>query len=183
MAHAVPGVHSTPTTRRARPTSLLYRFRLVLMAATMAVGFVAVQAPAVVQAHKATDAQRIVHIAKTHLGAHFLMGATGPRYFDCSGFIYRVYAQAHLLPKIGGGRMSAAGYYHYFLRHHRANRKNPQVGDLVIYKHHGKIAHSAIYIGHGRIISALINPWGVKVTTVRGIHVHLLAYLHVNLQR
>jgi cell wall-associated NlpC family hydrolase len=182
LAYAVQGVHSAPTTVRARGASLLYRFRLVLLAGAMAVSFVAVETPAVAQAH-ATEAQRIVRIAKTHLGAHFLMGATGPRYFDCSGFIFRVYQQAHLLPRIGGGRMSAQGYYYYFRRHGRANRHNPQVGDLVIYKHKGKIAHSAIYIGHGRIISALINPWGVKITTVRGIHVHLLAYLHVRLQR
>ena len=183
MAFAVQRVQSTPRAGRARRAGLLHRFRLVLLAGVMALSFVAVEAPAVTQAHSATEAQRLVRIAKTHIGAHFLMGATGPRYFDCSGFIYRVYAQAHLVPRIGGGRMSAQGYYHYFKRHGKANRRNPQVGDLVIYKHQGKIAHSAIYIGHGRIISALINPWGVKITTVRGIHVQLLAYLHVRLQR
>lgn len=171
------------TTTRAPRTGVAYRLRLVLLASVMALSFAAVAAPAVTEAHHATQAQRIVHIARTHLGAHFLMGATGPRYFDCSGFIFRVYKQAHLLSRIGGGRMTASGYYHYFKRHGKANRRNPQVGDLVIYLHQGKIAHSAIYIGHGRIISALINPWGVKVTTVRGIHVHLLAFLHVNLQR
>jgi cell wall-associated NlpC family hydrolase len=170
------------TSARAPRAGAFYRLRLALLATVMALSFAAVAAPTVAEGH-ATQAQRIVHVAKTHLGAHFLMGATGPRYFDCSGFIFRVYKQAHLLSRIGGGRMTASGYYHYFKRHGKANRRNPQVGDLVIYLHQGKIAHSAIYIGHGRIISALINPWGVKVTTVRGIHVHLLAYLHVNLQR
>lgn len=182
MAYAVQGVHLAPIRGRARGAGLLHRFRLVLLASLMAVSFVAVEAPSVVQAHR-TEAQRIVRIAKSYRGAHFAMGATGPRYFDCSGFIYRVYRRANLLGRIGGSRMSAQGYYYHFRRHHQANRRNPKVGDLVIYTHEGKIAHSAIYIGHHRIISALINPWGVKITTVRGIHVHLLAYLHVRLRR
>ena len=42
---------------------------------------------------------RIVAIAKSHLGAHFRIGTTGMRYFDCSGLVYRVYQQAHDLRK------------------------------------------------------------------------------------
>ncbi len=161
------------------------KFRLVLLAGLLALSFVAVEAPAVTQAHTAgrTEAQRIIAIAKTHIGAKFLMGATGMRYFDCSGFIFRVYEQAHLLNRIGGARMTAAGYYHWFVRHHAANRSNPKPGDLVVFTHKGKISHSAIYVGNGRIISALINPWGVRLTTIRYLPVHLLAYLHVRLQR
>ena len=100
------------------------------------------------------------------------------RYFDCSGLIYRVYAQAGLLAKIGGNR-SAAGYYYWFKQRGLANRHNPRVGDLVVWTHNGSVSHSGIYVGGGRVISALINPWGVKKTHVNTIHARFLAYLHV----
>ncbi len=119
-----------------------------------------------------------MRLAASHIGAHFQIGATGMRYFDCSGLIYRVYAQAGLLAKIGGNR-TAAGYYYWFKQHGRANRHSPKPGDLVIWTHNGQISHSGIYVGGGRVISALINPWGVKKTSIHGIHARFLAYLHV----
>jgi cell wall-associated NlpC family hydrolase len=121
---------------------------------------------------------RIVRLAASHIGARFQMGATGMRYFDCSGLIYRVYQQAGLLSKVGGNR-SAAGYYSWFKQRGLANRHSPKPGDLVIWTHKGQISHSGIYVGGGRVISALINPWGVKRTHVNGIHARFLAYLHV----
>jgi cell wall-associated NlpC family hydrolase len=120
----------------------------------------------------------IARIASRHIGARFQIGATGPRYFDCSGLIYRVYSQAGLLDKIGGNR-SAAGYYYWFKQRGLANRHSPHVGDLVIWTHNGQISHSGIYVGGGRVISALINPWGVKKTHINTIHAKFLAYLHV----
>lgn len=136
-----------------------------------------------VTTHAASNAsqgqgRRIVKLAASHIGAHFQLGATGMRYFDCSGLIYRVYQQAGLLSKIGGNR-SAAGYYYWFKQRGLANRHSPKAGDLVIWTHNGQIAHSGIYVGGGRVISALINPWGVKRTHVNTIHARFLAYLHV----
>jgi cell wall-associated NlpC family hydrolase len=130
-----------------------------------------------------TEAQRIVAFARSHLGARFALGSEGPRRFDCSGLIYRVYKQAGLLSRIGGQRRLAAGYYYYFKHRGKASRSNGQVGDLVIWTKHGHITHSGIYIGHGQVISALINPWGVKRTSLHGVRSHFLAFLHVNLQR
>jgi cell wall-associated NlpC family hydrolase len=129
------------------------------------------------------EAHRIVAIASHQLGAKFRMGATGMHYFDCSGLIYRVYQQAGLLNKIGGSRRLAAGYYSWFKQRGLASRSNPQVGDLAIWTENGRIVHSGIYVGHGRVISALINPWGVRKTHVNSLHVHFLAYLHVRLDR
>src|SRR5687767_12120015 len=107
------------------------------------------------------DARRVVAFARRHLGARFRLGTEGPRYFDCSGLVYRVYAQAGLLGKIGGSRRLAAGYYWWFKQRGLASRGNPKVGDLVVWTEHGRISHMGIYVGGGRVISALINPWGV----------------------
>jgi cell wall-associated NlpC family hydrolase len=134
--------------------------------------------PHVASSASQSQGRRIVRLAASHIGAHFQIGATGMRYFDCSGLIYRVYAQAGLLAKIGGNH-TAAGYYYWFKQRGLANRHSPKAGDLVIWTEKGQIAHSGIYVGGGRVISALINPWGVKKTHINTIHAKFLAYLHV----
>jgi cell wall-associated NlpC family hydrolase len=124
-----------------------------------------------------------VAYAKSHIGAKFRLGTTGMRYFDCSGLVFRVYAQAGLLNRIGGTRKRAAGYYSWFHKRGLASRSNPRVGDIIIWTHNGRISHTGLYVGGGRTISALINPWGVKKTTINGIHARFFAFLHVRLQQ
>ena len=142
----------------------------------------AIEAPAATLG-KQSEADRIVSIAKSKLGARFRLGAEGPRVYDCSGLIYAVYKKAGLLKKVGGQRRLAAGYYHWFKKRGLAGRNNPKAGDLVIWTKKGHITHSGIYVGNGKVISALINPWGVKRTSVHGVRSHFLAFLHVNLDR
>lgn len=184
MTYAVPGAQLA-LQAPAPLAGHLRRFLIVLIALALAVTLVAIEAPAATQAHSSgrTDAQRVVAIAMGRIGARFQMGAEGPRRFDCSGLIYSVYKQAGLLKKVGGSRKLARGYYQWFKQRGLASRKNPKVGDLVVFSHGGRIDHSGIYIGNGRMVSALINPWGVKRTTVKGIRARLVAYLHVNIQR
>jgi cell wall-associated NlpC family hydrolase len=154
----------------------------------LALSAVAVEAPSATQAHSTSASQRsesarIVSIAASHIGAHFRLGATGPRYFDCSGLVYRVYQQAGLIGRIGGQRRLAAGYYHWFKQHGQVSRGNPKVGDIVIWTEKGRIAHSGLYVGNGHVISALINPWGVKRTHINTLHAKFFAFLHVRLNR
>jgi cell wall-associated NlpC family hydrolase len=189
LANAAQGAQIAPTSTRGRSGIVPRPFRLALLAGLLVLSALAVETPAATQAHTATtshhmsQAQRIVRIASSHIGARFRLGTEGPRTFDCSGLIYRVYKQAGLLNKIGGMRRQAAGYYFWFKHHNRANRSNPKVGDLVIWKEKGKIAHSGIYVGHGHVISALINPWGVKRTHINTLHAKFFAFLHVNITR
>ena len=178
-----------PIRTESRFSVITRPFRLTVLAGLLAMATIATQVPAATQAatnttttHR-TEAQRIVAIARSHIGARFRLGTEGPRTFDCSGLIYRVYKQAGLLSRVGGQRRLAAGYYSYFKHRGKASRSNGQVGDLVIWTKHGHITHSGIYIGHGQVISALINPWGVKRTSLHGVRSHFLAFLHVNLSR
>lgn len=185
MTYAVQGAQiarlpSTPWAGQLR------RLALVLIALALAVTLVALEAPAPTQARGSgrTEAQRIVSIASSHIGARFRMGAEGPRVFDCSGLIYSVYKDAGLLSRVGGQRRLAAGYYHWFKERGLASRGNPRVGDLIIWTNNNRhITHSGIYVGNGLAVSALINPWGVKRTHINTIHARFLAYLHVRLER
>jgi cell wall-associated NlpC family hydrolase len=199
LAYAVQGAPGAPTSAplrvaTRRPFTLLF----VVLALTLAL--MAVEAPAVLgkakPEGKRTQAELILKFARSHIGAKFRMGAEGQRigrriYFDCSGFVYRVYKEAGLVNKIGGGRLLGTAYWQWFKRRGLANRKNPKPGDIVMWGKHGKAHHMGIYIGDNRAISALVNPWGVRVHPVNGLatgrhnrsSLRVLAYLHVRLER
>ena len=183
MSYSVQGAVLAPTTTGFFSTAHLRRLFLLLAAIGLALTLIAIETPPPTQASTRTEAQRIVRIAKSYIGAKFRIGATGYRYFDCSGFVFRVYKQAGLLRRIGGQQMTARGYYHWFKRRGMLARHNPRVGDLIWWTKYGVIKHIGIYIGHGYAISALVNPYGVRKHTVTGIHVRFLAYGHVRLQR
>jgi cell wall-associated NlpC family hydrolase len=182
LADAVSGAQIASTSYRGRSGFFSRSFRIALLAGVLALASIAVEMPAAAQGHS-SEAARIVAIARSHIGAHFRLGATGPRYFDCSGLVYRVYKQAGLIGRIGGQRRLAAGYYHWFHNRGMTSRHNPRVGDIVIWTEHGRIAHSGIYVGSGHVISALINPWGVKRTHIGTLHAKFFAFLHVKLTR
>lgn len=170
-------------TSRPLSSGQVRRLLIIFMAVALAITLIAIEAPQATQASYRTDAQRVVAFARSHLGARFRIGTEGMRYFDCSGLVFRVYAQARLLKKIGGTRKRAAGYYSWLRQRGLVSRGNPRVGDLIWWTKKGRIAHMGLYVGGNRAISALINPYGVKRHTVRGIHVRFLAYGHTRLRQ
>jgi cell wall-associated NlpC family hydrolase len=94
-----------------------------------------------------------------------------------------VYREAGLLERIGGKRRAVAGFYKWFNKQtpDRATKTDAQPGDLIVW---GRDQHIGIYLGDGMAISALINPYGVKVHKVTGyIGMKVKAYLHVHLER
>jgi cell wall-associated NlpC family hydrolase len=132
-----------------------------------------------------SDARRIIRLARQTLGADFRMGAVGDRYFDCSGLVYRVYKDAGLLSRVGGARRGATSFYQWFKSRGLVSRTNGRPGDLVVYQHKGEnvIPHMGIYIGNGRVISALINPWGVSTHGLKRLPIPFKAFLHVRIGR
>ncbi len=127
----------------------------------------------------ADPAARVVAAARDYIGANYRLGTEGPRTFDCSGLIYRAFADAGELPRIGGMRLKARGYMQYFVSRGRFTKKESEArpGDLVIYAR-GK--HVGIYVGDGKVISALIQPWGVTVHRMHGIGQQVSYILKVN---
>jgi len=122
-------------------------------------------------------AARVIADAKSHLGARYVHGPRGPRVFDCSGLVLRVYADAGLVRKLGGWS-NGSGYaiYAYGRRHHLTSRHNGQPGDVVVW---GGGSHVGIYLGHGRAISALVN--GVRVHGIYQLTTGFTAFIHTGL--
>ena len=122
-----------------------------------------------------SDADGVVQAALAYKGAHYVLGAEGPRTFDCSGLVYRAFKDAGQLPLIGGRRMRAEGYYKWFASRGLSSRTKGSRGDLVVY---GRGAHIGIYLGDGKVISALIPR--VKVHGLNSLSVNkFTAFLHV----
>jgi len=182
LPYLVQGAALAPITTGMLSSGHFRRLLIILTAIALAFTLIAVQAPAPTEAH-GSDAARVIAFAKSHLGARFRLGTEGMRYFDCSGLVYRVYQQAGVLNKIGGSRKLAAGYYRWFRERGLLGRSNPKAGDLIWYTKGGRITHMGLFVSGNRAISALINPYGVRSHSVRGIRVKFLSYGHVSLAR
>jgi cell wall-associated NlpC family hydrolase len=145
----------------------------------LAITLVAPQFAAPASVKAADPAEAVIAAAREYLGSSFQIGAEGPKEFDCSGLVYRAFSDAGELPRIGGMRLRAAGYMEYFVSRGRFVRDeaDAQRGDLVIYD---QGVHIGIYLGDGKVISALINPWGVSVHSLHGVHLPVTMFLRVN---
>ena len=127
-----------------------------------------------------TEAQAVLRVAKSKVGAPYLHYAKGPTKFDCVGFVWYAYAQNDMKGRIGGYR-GVRAYYDWFRARGQVSKSNPRPGDLIIW---GDFKHVGMYIGDGKAISALINPYGVKVHPVTGyLNVPFRYYLHTQIER
>jgi cell wall-associated NlpC family hydrolase len=152
-----------------------------LLLVVLALAAALASAAPVSAAETATEAERVLAVARNQLGDPWSFAATGPNEFDCSGFVTFVFRETELLDRIGGKRRTVRGFYRWFNSRGLASRRNPRPGDLVVW---GRNKHIGIYIGDGKAISALVNPYGVKIHPVKGyLDVRFKAYLHVKLER
>jgi peptidoglycan DL-endopeptidase CwlO len=83
---------------------------------------------------------KVLRIAAAQKGKPYRYGATGPRAFDCSGFVGYVYRKAGVkLPRTSSAIRQRA---------HRISAAQVRPGDLVFVQRHGHVSHVAIYAGH-----------------------------------
>ena len=103
-------------------------------------------------------ARRAVAAAMSKLGARYVFGAGGARYFDCSGLVQWAYGQA------GISTAHYTGTFWNNYRHVAVNQLQP--GDMVFFyrDHH----HVGIYIGGGMMVNAPHTGDVVKVASVLG---------------
>ncbi len=136
-----------------------------------------VAAAAATSVVKPNKAARVVKIALAQRGKRYRRGATGPRAFDCSGLVRYAYRKAGVSKLVGGGH-SARSMLRWARRHHLTSRSHPKVGDIVIY---GNGTHAAIYIGKGRVVSALNRRQGIRVTRLHALGARVTTFIHTGL--
>ncbi|HWH24646.1 MAG TPA: NlpC/P60 family protein, partial [Candidatus Limnocylindria bacterium] len=121
------------------------------------------------------DVRAVVQAAKAYIGKPFAMGADGPGSFDSGGLVFRAFADAGQLPRIAERRKDSYGYLRRFTRLGRLDARQGQRGDLVVY---GNGQHIGIYLGNGKVISALVN--GVQKHPLHGLNVRFSTFLRVD---
>jgi len=91
----------------------------------------------------------ITAIAKSMLGKRYKWGGNGPYSYDCSGFTKKVFQKFGI--KIPRNSWNQAKVGKKIVKRSRLKK-----GDLVFFtsKHHTRVNHVGIYIGHGKFIHA-----------------------------
>lgn len=120
---------------------------------------------------------RVVAIALAQRGDRYVSGGTGPDTFDCSGLVRYAYSQAGVGGKLGGGH-SASAMLAWGRSAGLTSRTNGRPGDVAIY---GNGSHAAIYIGNGKIVSALNPSQGIRVTGLNALGASFTTFIHTRI--
>ena len=144
--------------------------------AVLAAAVVGVSAPPAPVSAAKSSPETVIAAVREYLGTPYRLGAEGPRRFDCSGLVFRIFADAGELPRIGGKRMRAVGYLKWFSARGLTDKQNGERGDLVVW---GKGAHIGIYLGNGNAISALTDR-GVAKHGIHAINYKFTTFLKVS---
>ena len=130
--------------------------------------------------------QKIVAKARKKIGASYRAGASGPKAFDCSGFVYWVYKNADVDTKKKVKRTSSAGLSQSLKKYKVGSSikslKRAKPGDILLFKSGGRYSHAGIYSGNGKLIHAANARKGVVSQSVRQLHnsgTRVAAIIHV----
>ena len=115
--------------------------------------------------------QKVVDLAKAQVGKSYIMGATGPDSFDCSGLLYWIANQ------IGLDISRTADYqYDDFVNagfaHPGSDLSQARPGDFIFTAGSGDrgdngVGHAGVYVGDGKWVEAMGSNWGVVDGDVR----------------
>ena len=86
------------------------------------------------------------------------------------------YRKAGVGAKLGGGN-SARGMLRWARLRGLTGKRNPHVGDIVIY---GNGSHAAIYIGRGRVVHALNPRLDIRVTRLHAMRSPFTTFIHMD---
>lgn len=97
-----------------------------------------------------------VAYARAQVGKRYVMGATGPSAFDCSGLTSAAWRQGGVsLPRTSQGQANAGV---------RVSVSQIQPGDIVIF--YSGATHVGIYVGNGMIVDAANPRAGVRLISL-----------------
>ena len=126
-------------------TILLIIFSLTIVSCTsVAAHHYKKQANQQITEEKVEELKAIEKFINRHYGAKYVMGATGPNTFDCSGFILTLFREIY---KVQLPRTSMKQYYAG--RH--ISKAELSYGDLVFFNTNGRgISHVGVYLEDGK---------------------------------
>lgn len=148
-----------------------------ILAFILALGLIFAMMPETVSAASITSksvskSSKVIKIAKKKIGCRYRSGARGPRYFDCTGFVY--YCMRKSGVKVKSGRLAPYKSSKYNVG---KSIKKAQKGDILLYYRGGRVGHAAIYMGKGKVIHATSH--GVRITRWNGFGQKLAAVIRV----
>ncbi len=103
---------------------------------------------------RSANISKMIDVAKSKLGCTYVLGAEGPKTFDCSGLVY------YCLKEAGSNRrrLNAAGYSNVsdWEKISSLSTSKLKKGDLLFFYNNArsKVGHVGIYIGNGEMIDA-----------------------------
>ncbi|MEV8152584.1 C40 family peptidase, partial [Streptomyces fradiae] len=90
---------------------------------------------------------------RAQVGDAYVMGATGPNAWDCSGLVQAAYRQAGIdLPRVSGAQSSMGT---------SVSLDNLQPGDILYWGSRSGSYHVAVYVGGGKYVGAQNPSTGV----------------------
>jgi cell wall-associated NlpC family hydrolase len=120
---------------------------------------------------------RVVQVALAQVGDRYVSGGVGPDTFDCSGLVRYAYEVAGVSSKLGGGH-SASAMLAWGRSAGLTSPSNGRPGDVAIY---GNGSHAAIYLGNGKIVSALNPTQGIRVTGLNALGASFTTFIHTRI--
>ena len=101
---------------------------------------------------KDTRRDKFIKAANSRLGCEYVLGAKGPKKFDCSGFVYWCLKKAG----IKGTRLNALGYSRKSSWKKITSISKLKKGDILFFRSdtNKSINHTGIYVGGGNMIDA-----------------------------
>ncbi|MEV6512740.1 C40 family peptidase [Streptomyces sp. NPDC051642] len=95
------------------------------------------------------SAATIVAFVKAQIGKSYVLGATGPSAYDCSGLVGAAFKQVGIsLPRVSQDQSTAGT---------QVSLSNLQAGDILYWGSAGSAYHVAVYVGDGMFVGAQ-NP-------------------------
>lgn len=103
----------------------------------------------------AGNAASVVNFARAQVGKAYVMGATGPNAYDCSGLTTAAFRQVGVsLPRTSQAQSTAGT---------EVGLSNLQPGDILYWGGKGSATHVAIYVGGGKYVGAQNPSAGVAM--------------------
>lgn len=126
------------------------------------------------------SARKIIDVAETRIGCPYVWAAEGPSCFDCSGFVYWVFANTNVPVVRNVPRTSCEGLYGTFydciVSYDAYNDAQP--GDIILFGDGGHYFHTGIALGNGQMIHASSSR-GIMIADINWISCSGTAVLRV----